>query len=186
MRRSLLIVVGMVTPLGQSFSGERAVSVIGVRVVAAIGVAISIGVLFVVGWAPDNGPTAVSLRQAIALAVVGAAAPVAVWLAPADPDSLVSVGGGWAAAGAATMLGGNIFMAIAVPYGLLILWFGAAHRAPLNARLFGRLLLTAVALIVAIGCALGTGVATGIGAFVLAIAVAGSSLLGSARPGTQE
>lgn len=59
-------------------------------------------------------------------------------------------------------------------------------QVPVGARLVGRLLLTAVALIVAVGCALGTGVATGIGAFMFATAVAGSSLLGSVRPGKVE
>jgi hypothetical protein len=173
----------MATPLAESRSDEQSVSVKGIRVVAAIGLAVSIGVLFLVGWAPDDGPTGVSLRQAIALAVVFAAAPTAVWLAPTDSHNVVSVGGGWAAAGGATMLGGNVLMAIAIPYGLLILWLGAAHRPPLTARLVARLLLTVVTFIVAVVCALGTGVATGIGAFMLATIVAGSSLFGSTRPG---
>jgi hypothetical protein len=170
----------MATPLAESRSDEPSVSVKGIRVVAAIGLAVSIGVLFLVGWAPD-GPTGVSLRQAIALAVVFAAAPTALWLAPTDSHNLVSVGGGWVAAGGATILGRNVLMAIAIPYGLLILWLGAAHRPSLTARLVARLLLTVVTFIVAVVCALGTGVATGIGAFMLATIVAGSSLFDSTR-----
>lgn len=102
-------------------------------------------------------------------------------MAPADPQNLVSVGGGWVAAGAATMLGGNVLMAVAIPYGFLILLLGAAQRPPLTARVVGRVLLIAVALIVAVGFAIDTGALTGLGAFVLAAAVAGSSVLGSAR-----
>jgi len=153
-------------------------------VASAIGFAISIGVLILVGWiAPDDGATGISVRQAIALAVVFMAAPIAAWIAPRDPVNLVGVGGGWVVAGAATMMGGNVLMAVAIPYGFLILSLGAAQRPPMTTRVVGRLLAIAVALIFAVGFAIGTGVLTGIGAFVLAAAVAGSAALGSGRAG---
>jgi hypothetical protein len=155
-------------------------SLTGIRVVSAIGFAISVGVLVLVGWiAPDEGLTGVSLHQAISLAAVFMAAPIAVWLAPKNPQNLVSVGGGWFAAGAATMLGGNTLMAVAIPYGLLIFLFGAGQEPPLTSRLVGRLLLTAGALIVAVIWAHDSGALTGIGALVLAAAVAGSSAFNS-------
>lgn len=146
-----------------------------------IGLAIALGAVVLVGWAPDGGSTDVSLGQAVALGVVFAAVPVAVWLAPSDPQNLVAVGGGLAVTGAATMLGGNVLLGAAIPYGFLILWLGARQRPPMTPRLAARLLVTAVALMVAVGCAILPGVLTSLGAFVLATVVAGSSVLGSAR-----
>lgn len=86
------------------------------RWASVLGFAISIGVLVLVGWiSPDEGATWASLRQGVAIAVVFAAAPLAVWIAPTDPLNLVSVGGAWFVTGAATMQGGNVLMALSSP-----------------------------------------------------------------------
>lgn len=144
-----------------------------IRVTALFGAAISFGVFVLVAYAPDQGPTSVSIRQGLALAVVFATAHGTL-LAPANSSLVASLGGGMVVAGVSTIPGGNPAGLIMIVPGVLLILGAALHHPELNRRVIGQFLLVAPMLALGVYLALDTSVFTGLGALVTAIVVASS------------
>jgi hypothetical protein len=141
--------------------------------VVVIDVLIAAGVFVVVAIvAPDGGPTGISLRQGLVLALVFAAAPIAALARGTSSASLLALGGGMMVAGVATAPGGNILGPVMAVSGLLLLLVGGSGQPKLTARLIGSLLLYGIMLYAGSLLAVDTMILSGLLALILAVVIA--------------
>lgn len=124
---------------------------VAARVGVGIGLLVAVSLIVAVGLIlPDDGPTALSIRQGLGIGIVFAVPAIGVLSAPRNARALIIMGGGLVVAGVATMLGGNWPLAFAILPGAVFLGVGARYGPDPSFVLIGRIALTAAALTLAV------------------------------------
>jgi hypothetical protein len=155
-------------------------------VAATFGLLVALLMFILIGFvSPDDGPSASSVQQGLAIAAVIAAVPVAVLFGSSDPSRIVALAGAMTAAGLVTMFGGNFAgLAMAIS-GAVILFSLAPLKVPRSLGIAGRLVGYAALLIGAMWLSLGeTTLLTTAIAMSLALVVAVTGLQSSGTDST--
>lgn len=159
------------------FSWRSRSSSAPLRVWAALGLLLAVGVLVLVAFiAPDDGIDASSLQQGIGLAATIAAVPVALLLRPAEPWRGVALGGAMALAGFSMTFGGNLIGLLMAIAGVAILLAGASQQPSLTLGLVVRLVVYAILLGAAMWLSLGATMPQTLASLVVAVIVSTSPL----------